>query len=293
MRNIWILLLVIIALMPRVSGAMEKAAQAGFVPQQQTMIRQMVGLGLTEGVADALASAMIKAQFTGDEAKQIIGQLHLVENDREALAAIAGKVHEGIAKRATANAIIHAVTRVRERQALAKATAQSLAAQHQKELSPIVADALVSGLRQTEVGQISQGLRARIQGLGKEDAFRLTMETMMTVRDMVRYGVPPTTATSVAVKALSQGYGVEDMNMLRRLVNDQRMQTDMGAVSQRILQGLNKGIRSGEMRGFALGAQNGSAGSRGGNGSGGSGGGGGSGHGGSGGHGGGGHGGGR
>ncbi|MDD2463608.1 MAG: hypothetical protein PHI97_06390 [Desulfobulbus sp.] len=285
MRTILILLLLIMGWMPKVSVAVEPTAQSGDGPQQ-TMNRQMVGLGLSGGTADGLAAAMVTARFTGDESQQIIAQLRLVDNDQAAMSAIVGKVHEGIAKQAAPSSIVRAVIRVRERHALANIAAQSLANKHQAELRPVITDALVSGLSQNELGQLTQGVQAREQGLGKERFFQLSLETMMTVRDMVRYGVRSTTATNVATKALSLGYEGDDMKILRQLINEQRMQANMESVSQRMLQGLNQGVRAGEMRGFAVGSKNGSASGKGGSNSGG-GNGGGSGHGGSGGHGGG------
>lgn len=263
--------------------------------------RQMVGLGLSRTDADGLATALSSAGFRGEDVNQVLNQLRMVSNDQITLTLMIQKVHEGIAKKATAEGVVRAVTRVRQRQEMARSTEKGLALQHEGALRPIIADALVSGLRQEELSQVTKGLETRNPNLGKEQFAALATATLLTVRDMVRYGVESTTASSVATQALSLGYGAEEMHILRQLINDQPLQADMETVCQRMLKGLNQGVGAGDMRGFALGAQKGSSAGKKGNGSGGGSGSGhgsgGSGHGGSGGHGGGsggsGHGGGR
>jgi len=285
MKNLVMVLLTVWFVLPSSSIGSEGPGSAGEGLQSQEMIRQMLDFGLSDGTAEGLASAMREARFTHDDTEQVMAQLRLVQRNQDALSAIVGKVHEGIAKQVRPGAIVRAVVRVRERQSLATATAQSFKVKHQQRLIPVIADALVSGLSKQELSQLTQQLQAREPELRKEQFSLLAQETRMTVRDMVRYGVQSTTAASVATKAIAVGYGADDMRMLRRILNDQRIEANMEAVCQRMLQGLSQGVQAGEMRGFAMGAANGSSSGKGGGSSGN--GGGGSGHGGSGGHGGG------
>lgn len=278
MKNELMILLVIVVLLPGLAVAEEESGVGTSVAEQQVMVRQMMTSGLGEDTAKGLVSAMTSAHFNNDESAQIIGQLRLVQKDHDALTAITGKIHEGIAKQVAPGVVVRAVVRVRERYALAKVTAQGLSTESRGELSAIIADGLVSGLGQEELAQISQRLQLRAQGGEKKRFVPLALETMMAVRDMARYGVQSTTAMAVTTKALSLGYGADEMRLIRQLINDQRMQADMEAISQRMLQGLNQGVRAGELRGFIASAANGSKAGRQGNGSGGSRGGSGSGH---------------
>lgn len=281
MKKVLMILLVMVVLFPGMAVAEEKSDQGISTGQQQVMIRQMVGSGLDTATANGLVSAMTTAHFNNEETGQVMSQFRLVQKDQYALAAMTGKIHEGIAKQVAPGGIVRAVVKVRERCVLARTTAQSITIERRNELSAVIADGLVSGLGQEELVQISQKLQQRAQQLEKKRFVPLALETMMAVRDMARYGVQSTTAMSVTTKALSLGYGADEMKLIRQLINDQRMQADMETLSQHILQGMNQGVRAGEMGAFIAKAANGSRAGRGGNGSGGShGGGSGSGHGG-------------
>lgn len=270
MKKILMILLVMVVFFPGMAAAEEKSDQGTFTRQQQVMIRQMVTSGLDTATANGLVSAMTAAHFNNEETGQVMSQFRLVQKDQYALAAMTGKIHEGIAKQVAPGGIVRAVVRVRERCTLARTTAQSITTERRSELSAVIADGLVSGLGQGELVQISQGLQQRAQQLEKKRFVPLALETMMTVRDMARYGVQSTTAMSVATKALSLGYRADEMKLIRQLINDQRMQADMEALSQRMLQGMNQGVRASEMRAFIAKAANGSKSGRGGSGSGGS-----------------------
>ncbi len=283
MKKILMILLALVVLFPEATFAEDTAAPELTPVQHQTLVLQMVDWGLSEHDANALVAAMAAARFNTDEMGQIVGQFRLVQKDRQALTAITGKIHEGIAKQVAPKGIMRAVIKVRERHALANTIGQSVTPAHREELSPVVVDALVSGLGERELGQISQGLKMRSQGLGKEQFVHLSLETMMTVRDMMRYGVQSSTATAVTIKALALGYGADEMRVVRQLINDQRMQADVEGFTQRVLQGLNQGVRAGELHGFAARSNNASSSGRGGDGSSGGNGGSGGGHGGSGG----------
>ena len=236
---------------------------------QPTLVRQLIGLGMTGEAAEAMVSSMVTARFGENEMGQIADQFRFVQRDQQSMAVMAGKVREGIAKQVPPGQIVRAVVRVRERQAFAMRTAEQLGETQRAELSPVIADAMVSGLNQSEVAEVTEGLLARKKTLSEDTFHRLAQESMVTVRDMVRVGVRSETAAAVATQALRLGYRAEDMRMIQQTLNEQHIQNNMENLAQRMIQGMQQGIDAGQLGGFAKAKGAGSGSGKGGSGSGG------------------------
>nr|WP_320013058.1 hypothetical protein [uncultured Desulfobulbus sp.] len=245
----YIHVLLLFLLFPVLCIAQDKGGQAG--SSHQTITRGFEQAGVEAIAAEGLSRALLGAQFSENATRQIIAQFQLAQQDQQTLHVMTEKVHEGIAKQVNALAIARALTRVRARQTQARATTDTLAVGNPMRLRPVIADAMVSGLGKEDLDLVTQGLRSREKVLGTKQMAKLSMETMQTVRDMVRYGLDSNTASAVATSALAQGYSANDMYVLRQLIHNERLNTNMKVLGQCLIQGLREGVQAGAMLGYA------------------------------------------
>jgi len=214
--------------------------------------KNLVRAGMTEDAAARLVADMVDAQYGVEAMDRVTQQVRMAEGQPQAVAAIASKISEGMAKRVGVEAMVQAATRVRERHAFALRTAESFAGDNDKrnEIEGVVADSLASGLAQTDAEQIAASLQLRRQTLNAERLGGLALEALTTARDMVRLGVHSQTTSATVNSALAKGYDQAGVQLLRQVFDAQRTQTNMEAVAQGLLHAVGQGVSAGQLKGY-------------------------------------------
>ena len=216
--------------------------------EQRALVKQLVQAGLNETTAADMGNALATAQFTAEQGRLITRQLQDAAGDRFGREAMVSKVQEGLAKRVGPEAIVHALGRVRERHGLAKELARDIPSGNSAELSGMIADALSSGLRQEDARQLTQGLLGQRRQPGVQP---LAMETMTTARDMVRLGVVSQTAAKILAHALEHGFDAAAMRDVRQTLSDQRAQSNMNQVAERMAAAIQNGVAAKDLAAHA------------------------------------------
>ena len=220
--------------------------------------KNLVQAGMSEDAAARLVADMVGAQYGVEAMERVVQQVRLAEGHPQAVAAIASKVSEGIAKRVGVEAMVQAAIRVRERHAFAQRTAGNFAGGKRSEMESVVADSLASGLTPADTGQIAASLQSRRQAFSAEQFEGLALEALTTARDMARLGVRSQTTSAAVNLALAKGYDEANMQLLRQAFNAQRTQTNMEAVAQRLMHAIGQGVSPGQLKGYGQPAQAGS-----------------------------------
>lgn len=131
---------------------------------------------------------------------------------------IMNKAREGMAKRVQEENIIQAMEKVRSRYEFANQRACEFT---QKEASKMrimkqVAECAAAGMTIYDLDRVVYRLKFRIQEMQKNPAVDLTEETFRAVKAMARMHVSSMTATDVALVALENRYGTQEMKTMRR-----------------------------------------------------------------------------
>jgi hypothetical protein len=242
--------LLLLLVMLGAANGQEQSPPAPSTDHQQAMVRQLVRAGMMEPEAVNLVTGMTVARFGAEDMAHIAQQAQSAEKAPHTLAAMASKVHEGIAKQAPPGAIVQAVARVQERYTFATKMAETLARDPQGQLGGIIADGLTSGLGRDDAQQVAGALQAHPQTTSVEGRQRLATAAMLTVRDMVRLGVSSPTAATTVTHALAHGYTESDMHALRQTINEQKAETNMEAIAQGYLHAIDQGVSAGQLKGY-------------------------------------------
>lgn len=256
--------------------------------QLQAVERQLVRSGIAEADARATVRAMIQARFTVEQVVRAGKQLAADDLPGITGQAVRDKIHEGVAKGVSSENILSATERVRTRVLFASKLAVELNEANKGQVVSAYVDCLAAGLTEQHAHQLAKALKAKTGTPGSIGSQSLTMETLLTAREMVRRNISSATTTGVLGSALDRGYNDKEMRTLRQSLagssgDPENTARHFGAaIDQGVrageLQGLgNSGYGTGERSGMGQGASGNSGGS------GGSGSGGGGGHGGSGG----------
>lgn len=215
--------------------------------QFRAVAQSLVQAGMTESEANGLVRRMAESSFAIGHMEMIGQQVQAAMGQRATQQAVIGKIREGLAKQVGPAAIVAAIERVRERYGVANRTADSLLGGSSPGLGELIAEGMSSGLTRQDTEKIANGLQARMPGLGKDGQQALARETMITTRDMVRLGVSSQVAAEVMNAALAHGYDAAEMQVMRQMLNAQRMQGDINQVAKRFGEAISQGVHAGEL----------------------------------------------
>ena len=208
------------------------------------------GLAATE--ADALATAMSEAGYSGEAITRIAEQIRLCEGEPHAIHAVVDKVREGLSKGVRAEGVTQAAARVRERIAFAHQSVTSVTSEaNRDETATMLADSLASGLNHDDATQMVGELA---QHRAESNTFAaLVRETVSLSRDMTRLGISSPTVGATVHQALNQGYAPADIGLVRQTVDALRDEPNLEAAIERMLTAMRQGVAPGQLKGQAQG----------------------------------------
>ena len=187
--------------------------------QQQT--REMSSLGIPEAQAQKMLTQMVQNRF--EKQNRIRAQQVVMATAKEGLPTepVMSKAMEGMAKQAKEQQVIAAMETVRSRFAHAHRLAKSLSDDDESidTLTRAIADSLAAGMKTQQMEAVQTQLRARTQN--KAVSTELAIQTMQTVRTMVRLGVPPSEVSETLCQAVQNQYTHQEMERLRHQIAKQ------------------------------------------------------------------------
>lgn len=210
---------------PVVLTAADPPIQSRFRETHQLMTQA----GISSTDADTTINAMVRARFTERQMNRI-GQT-ISSAPPGTAAAVRNKVHEGIAKGASADRIAAAAAAVAARHQTATRFANSLRTQHQAQHAAMYADSLAAGLTENDARALTDRLRTRSNQQNRNND--LVTQTLLTTRNMVRQGVSSKTTTQTIQNALQQNYSAREMQALRTSLEQYTGNMEHGAQALR------------------------------------------------------------
>ena len=212
--------------------------------------RRFVESGLPQEEAQATVRAMAAAHFSEEQMARAGRQIAAGDSQGLTAGAVRAKIHEGIAKGVTPEAILMATSKVKSRYELAEKFAEKLAPKlKHTRLVGLYADSLAAGFSELDAEKLTLALQTRKNAEKKNDSQDLMVETMVTVRDMVRQGVSSKITGEVMESALKRGYSEKEMRTLRHtLAGNTRDNLEDSA--RRIGAAIDQGVHAGELQGL-------------------------------------------
>lgn len=271
--------LFILALFISSTWALAAEPQA-LTQQEQNKVQELAGEMSSQGIPQGQAESMLRLMYQNRYQEQNIiqAQQTVQEAAEEDLPTepLMNKAMEGMAKQVPEDQVIAAMETVRNRYRYAYRLARTVS-DEKKANGPVtkaIADCLAAGMSDEEMDTIMTRLQTRTRLQTKDQAEELAVQTMLTVRTMMRLGANAADTTNTVCQRLQQHYSAQQMAQLRHRFSEETENTPARQLARQYAGSSGPGAGSG-------GNNSGGNGS-GGNGSGGNGSGGGSGSGGSG-----------
>ncbi len=180
------------------------------------------------------------------------------------------KAMEGIAKEVPEEQVIKAMERVQNRHRNAHRIAKKLSDEKKPtdDLAPTIADCLAAGMNLAEMEKLANQLQTRARQRTKNQDEEIQLQTMQTVRSMMRLGAGSTDTASIVEQALQNQYTARQMERLRHQFAKDAQFTSPKNLARQYSGSFGKG---GNSRGRGSGGNDSGGGNSGGSGSGGSG----------------------
>ncbi|MFT5698419.1 MAG: hypothetical protein ACI8ZB_001274 [Desulforhopalus sp.] len=247
--------------------------------QEQNNVRQraqeMSGQGVPEEQAQKMLSLMHQNRYQEENivrAQQAVINAALDDMPTEPLM---NKAMEGMAKDVPEEKVIAAMETVRNRYRHAYQLARSLSNDPKINgpMAETIADCLAAGMMDQEMDVIMDRLRGRTRQQTKKQADDLSLQTMRTVRSMVRLGANPGDTTNTVCERLQSGYIGRQMEQFRYRFTNEAQHTPAQQLAHQYARSIGQGSGAGGNNSGGNGSDgNGSGGNgSGGNGSGGNG----------------------
>jgi hypothetical protein len=250
------------------------AAQPDALTQQeQHNVRQrtqeMSGQGVSEEQAQKMLSLMLQNRY--QEENIVRAQQTVVSAAHEDMPTepVMNEAMEGIAKGVPEEQVIVAMEKVRNRYRHAYQLARSLSDDKKanRPLAEAIADSQAAGMTDQELDTIMTRLRLHTRQKKQNQADDLSLQTMQTVRTMMRLGANPTDTSDAVCQGLQYGYTARQMEQFRYRFTHEAQNTSGQQLAHQYARSVGQGSGSG--------GENSGGNGSGGNGSGGNGGGGG------------------
>jgi len=214
--------------------------------QAQERVRQLTREMNSQGIPEAQAQRMftLMHQQRYQEQNIVRAQQTIQNAAQEDLPTepLMSKAMEGMAKQVPEEQVIAAIERVRERYRYSYRQARSLSADR-KTIGPVaeaIADSLAAGMTDQEMDRIMTQLQVRTRQQTRNQADDLSMQTMQTVRSMVRLGGKSTDVSDTVCQALQNRYTSRNMEQLRHRFADEAQQTGPSQVSHQYAQSFGR-----------------------------------------------------
>ncbi len=219
--------------------------------QAQERVRQLTREMNTQGIPEAQAQRMftLMHQQRYQERNIIRAQQTIQNAAQEDLPTepLMSKAMEGMAKQVPEEQVIAAMERVRERYRYSYRQARSLSADR-KTMEPVaeaIADSLAAGMTDREMDMIMSQLQVRTRQQTRNQADDLSLQTMQTVRSMVRLGAKSTDVSDTVSQALQNRYTARNMEQLRHRFADEAQQAGPSQAAHQNAQSFGRANDSG------------------------------------------------
>lgn len=249
MKRIILLLAIVTA-----SGVNAEEGQTPPAVQEQhrQITQQFVRGGMAETEARELVAALVRARFTEEQLRRtgdlfMSGQQHGITGQ-----AVRSKIHEGIAKKVPADAIVAAAEKVKNRLQYAEKLAAELPGDKNASLASTYADCLAAGLSEEHALRLTDALKAKSSGLEKNEGQKLTTEVLLTAREMVRRSISSATTCDVLQSALKNNYNSDAIRSLRQSLSGKS--GDLESIAKHFGSAIDKGVHAGQLQGLGGGS---------------------------------------
>lgn len=240
--------LIIVLLLAAAAHAEEQLTNPALQEQLQEVSRQLVRSGIPEDEAQTTVRAMIRARFTVEQVVRAGKQM--ASDDRRGITgqAVRDKIHEGVAKGVPPENILSAAEKVRSRLEYSAKLAVELHETNTMSVVTAYADCLAAGLTEQHAHQLTNAIKARAGTPGNSSSQSLTMETLLTAREMVRRNISSATTVGVLESALARSYNGEEMRSLRKSLAGSS--GDPENTARHFGTAIDQGARAGELQGL-------------------------------------------
>ncbi len=156
---------------------------------------------------------------------------------------VINKAMEGMAKHVSEEQVIAAMETVRNRYSNAYRLAGSLSNDRKNTaiMAEAIADSLAAGMADKELDKIMDRLREQTQKQTNAQADKLSLQTMLTVRSMMRLGANSADTSDTVRQALKQRYTAQQMEQLRNQFFDEAQKTSAKQLAQQYARAIGKG----------------------------------------------------
>ncbi len=219
--------------------------------QEQERVRQLTQEMVTQGIPEAGVERMftLMHQKRYQERNIVRAQQTIQNAAQENLPTepLMHKAMEGMAKQVPEEQVIAAMERVRDRYSYSYQQARSLSADQKtnERVAEAIAGSLAAGITDQEMDMIMTQLQVRTRQETRNQADDLALETMQTVRSMVRLGAKSTDVSDTVCKALQNRYTARNMEQLRHRFADEAQQNGPGQFAHQHAQSLSRANDSG------------------------------------------------
>jgi len=185
--------------------------------QVRASARSMIKMGMDSKETIEMTRLMLQGKFAEE---QVLRAHQVLKNTREQglpQEPVMIKVREGITKQVPVENIIQAMEHVRSRynQAYAKAGLITQKRSQVRVLGNIIAECMVAGVAMEDIERIMRHLQDRAGLMNREQALKLSEETLKTARDIARLGLGSRKTTDLLVLALKNQYTAQQMKSMR------------------------------------------------------------------------------
>lgn len=210
----------------------------------QEQAREMYQTLVDNDETPAILQAMHREQFRHANIVRVQKEIEDAQKDGLPTTPLTDKVYEGIAKNIDEEAIVRAVTRVRNRYAHAYRQAHELVVDPEQEelLGNLIADAYTAGLTEEDCDTILAALQTRTRTKNQRLDQELTIQTMTTARFMAHRDVRSTTVSEVLVNALDKSYGTTDLKEMQYSFLNRARYGSAETIAQQFSDGINQGL---------------------------------------------------
>ena len=215
------------------------------IPELKASTSRMIRAGIDSEDSIRLTLTMLEYGFTQENvqrAQEIVMRSH---DQGLPVGPVMNKAYEGMAKGIEQENIIRAMNNVMARYGFACQQAGELTRKEaqKKRIMEQIAECVAAGITEYDAERLVYHLKYRIQGMPKEEADGLAIETFRAVKDISRLRVSSMKATDLALEALKHHYGAQEMTRMRQSFMKHARDTSPNAVAEGYFNAIQLGNR--------------------------------------------------
>ena len=195
--------------------------------QEKKTVRQLTQEMSAQDVPEEQAQKMLSLmhQYSYQEQNIVRAQKTVLNAAREDLPTVPvmNKAMEGMAKQVPQEQVVAAMETVRNRYSYAYRLTRSLSDDKKANgpMAQAIVDSLAAGMADQEMDMIAARLKTQTRQQTRNQADDLSLQTMLTVRSMMRLGANPADASDTVCQALQHQYTAQHMEQMRYRFSDE------------------------------------------------------------------------